>query len=96
MSEEEDTIEEKEEEEKPEGETPQDTSSKIERAEKAVKDMKAENDRYEGLVQRAEKAKADDILGGTSEAGHEVKPKTDEEKTAEEANAMLEGSGVQV
>jgi len=76
----------KSEEESSEKEKEEDNSSsestKLERAEKAVKNMKEQNDRFEKLIERQETAKIEDTLGGKSDAGQA--PEKPKEETATE------------
>ena len=82
-------------EKKPEGE-PEAAKSLVSEANKAAERIEKANEETRKLVERAEAAKTQEILGGQSEAGNHPPAKTEEEKVAEEANAMLEGSGLAV
>jgi len=85
----------KEQEEPKEQETPA-PLNKIDEANKAADRMEAANKKHEELVEREEQAKADRILGGQADAGEIPVIKTEDEKLTDEANAMLEGSGMSI
>jgi len=88
-------VENKEQEEPKEQETPA-PLNKIDEANKAADRMEAANKKHEELVEREEQAKADRILGGQADAGEIPVIKTEDEKLTDEANAMLEGSGMSI
>lgn len=67
--------------------------SMIDRAEKAATKMEEQNNRFEELLQRQEKAKAEDMLSGRTEAGtpqDKPKPITDEEYAAKLARGEVD------
>lgn len=81
-------------EKKPEGE-PEAAKSLIVEANKAAERIEKANEESRQLVERAEAAKTQDILGGKSEAG-QAKQDTQDDKDAEEANKILDGSGLTI
>jgi len=61
--------------EKPEEKEESEDSSElslIERTEKAVKELRTENDRTEAIAKRIEKANSDRMLGGRTRIGQEI------------------------
>lgn len=66
----------------------------LEEARKIANELRTENDRRSLLLEREEKLLAQRLLGGRSEAGIEIKPKSPDEKIVEECKQMLEGTGL--
>lgn len=69
--------------------TQSDESSPIERAERAAASMKEQNDRFENLVKRNERARAEMIVSGRSNAGEKEPVK--EETNKDYASKILKG-----
>ena len=76
------------------GETPAAPISKLEEARQLVKALERVNNESRKWIERAEKLRANDILGGESEAGMAPKVKTKEQEAEEEVKKMFEGTGL--
>lgn len=75
----------------PAGETPAEPSSnRLNAAVEAIEMMRKENTRREKILEREERLAAANMLGGKSEAGQEVKQKTEEDKIQEEVEVVLD------
>ena len=78
-----------------EEESPTEPISKLEQAEKIVERQEAANKESKELVERMEKAKAEEILSGRANAGSVPKPKVDDDTQAKlDANKTMEGTGM--
>ena len=92
MEEKKETEEEKPEEEKKEEEPEEEKKpSMIDEAKTAADRLKAENDRMDANIEKIEKLKAVDMLGGKTDAG--VQPEKPEETPAEYAEKVMKNEG---
>ena len=68
--------------------------SKIEEARKVLADIRKANKESREWIERAERLKANEILGGESEAGIRTPTKSKEEIEIDEAKEMLKNTGL--
>lgn len=80
-------------EDKPVQEEEKQASNPIAKAESILQAITEQNNRMENNIKTLQEMKATDLLSGSAAAGHEVRPKTQDELDAEQAKRYLEGSG---